>query len=55
MNIWDILILLLVAFAAVTALRAMRSKKQNGGCSCGCSGCKKECTIRQEENTETNR
>jgi len=37
MNIWDILILLVVAGMVFLALRAIRGRK--GGCSCGSSEC----------------
>ena len=43
MNVWDILILLLVAGLIGLALWQLRSRK--GGCSCGCAACetKKSC------------
>ena len=40
MNIWDILILLLLAFVLVRAV--LRIRRHRGGCSCGtgsCGGC----------------
>ena len=54
MNFWDILILLIVAGVIVLALRVMRGKGKTGGCSCGCSGCAKDCAARQEEKSKTN-
>lgn len=54
MNIWDILILLLIIGAAAMALRTLRGNRKNGGCTCGCGGCTKECAARQEEKPETN-
>ena len=53
MNIWDILILLLIAGAVALALHFLRGKKR-GGCSCGCGGCTKNCPARQEEKPKTN-
>ncbi len=38
MGLWDIVILLAVASAALLAVRSVR-KGRNRGCSCGCSGC----------------
>ena len=37
MNIWDIVILLVVAVAAGLAIRRVLSRKT--GCNCGCGGC----------------
>ena len=54
MNFWDILILLAMAGIIALALRAMRGKGKTGGCSCGCSGCAKDCPARQEEKAKTN-
>ena len=38
MNIWDILILCAVGAAVVVAVRTLRGKGKQGGCSCGCGG-----------------
>ena len=54
MNIWDILILLILAGIIALALRALRGKKRSGGCSCGCAGCAKDCPARRDEKAETN-
>ena len=54
MNFWDILILLILAGVIVLALRTLRGKGKTGGCSCGCSGCGKDCPARQEEKAKTN-
>ena len=54
MNSWDILILLLIAGGIALAVRVLRGKKGTGGCSCGCAGCTKDCSARQDEKTETN-
>ncbi len=54
MNIWDILILLIIGGAVTLALRTLRGKKKNGGCSCGCGGCAKECPARRQDRKETN-
>ena len=54
MNIWDILILLILAGIIALALRALRGKKRSGGCSCGCGGCAKDCPARRDEKAETN-
>lgn len=39
MNVWDIVILAVIAAAVGLAVRKIRKNK--GGCSCGCSGCRK--------------
>ena len=54
MNFWDALILLILAGIIALALRAMRGKGKTGGCSCGCSGCAKDCPSRQTEKAKTN-
>ena len=54
MNFWDILILILAGCAAGRAISVMRKKKNNGGCSCGCGGCTKECAARKDENSGEN-
>ncbi len=55
MNIWDILILLLIGGAVILAARILRGKGKNGGCSCGCGGCVKDCPVREKEKAKTNR
>ena len=37
MNIWDILIVALLAAALLWAI--LRLKRRKGGCSCGCESC----------------
>lgn len=54
MNIWDLLILALVAGGIALAVRTLRGKKSAGGCSCGCAGCTKNCAARQDEKAKTN-
>ena len=54
MNLWDILILLILAGAVTLAVHFMRGKGRTGGCSCGCSGCTKDCAARREEKEKTN-
>ncbi len=39
MNIYDILILALVAAAVVCAALVIRRNRKKGRCSCGCDGC----------------
>ena len=54
-NAWDILVLALVAAALVTAVRVwLKKNKRDGGCSCGCGGCTKDCALRREEKPKTN-
>lgn len=49
MNLWDVLILGLVASAVVLALLQMwKNRRRNGGCSCGCSDCEKSCQSKQD-------
>jgi hypothetical protein len=54
MNIWDILILALIAAAVFIAARTWRKKSARGGCSCGCSECTKNCAGRRDEKPKTN-
>ena len=54
MNIWDLLILALVAGGITLAVRTLRGKKGAGRCSCGCAGCTKDCAARQDEKAKTN-
>ena len=48
MNIWDVLIIILVAGLILFALKLARGRKAKGGCGCGCSDCpqKKSCPSR---------
>ena len=39
MNIWDVLIIILVAGLILFALKLARGRKAKGGCGCGCSDC----------------
>ena len=43
MNIWDILLVALIALALFFALRRMYRTRKTGGCSCGASGCSGNC------------
>ena len=43
MNIWDILLVALIALAPFFALRRMYRTRKTGGCSCGASGCSGNC------------
>ena len=53
MNIWDILILCAVGAAVAAAVRTLRGKGKQGGCSCGCGGCTKECASRRDPEART--
>ncbi len=56
MNIWDILILLLVGLMVYLAVRAIRSGRGScrcGGCDHNCAGCTQSC--RCKEKTENDR
>ena len=44
MNLWDILILALVAAALGLALRRLLPRRHTGGCGCGCEGCSGACS-----------
>ena len=48
MNLWDVLILLLVAAAVLLALLSIR-KGKTGGCHGGCSGCPQSCHCAKKE------
>ena len=54
MNLWDILILLLVAAMVLLALRAIR-KGRAGGCHNGCSHCAQSCSCTKKGENETAR
>jgi len=47
MNIWDILILALLAAAVGLALKTLRGRKNSGGCACGCEGCTRQCAAKR--------
>ncbi|MCR5150676.1 MAG: FeoB-associated Cys-rich membrane protein [Clostridiales bacterium] len=36
MNIWDYVIIGIIAAAVIIAIAVMRKNKKNGKCSCGC-------------------
>ncbi|MBO4498933.1 MAG: FeoB-associated Cys-rich membrane protein [Bacteroidaceae bacterium] len=48
MNIADILILAVVATAVALVCKSL-FRRSREGCGCGCSGCTKECQMRQKE------
>ena len=39
MNVWDILLILLIAAAFVLAVGKWIRDRRRGGCGCGCGGC----------------
>ena len=39
MNIWDILLVILLAVILIAALTFSIRKRKQGGCGCGCAGC----------------
>ncbi|MBP0977765.1 MAG: FeoB-associated Cys-rich membrane protein [Oscillospiraceae bacterium] len=51
MNIWDIVIILLVALAVGAAVRKMILNKRSGksNCGCGCAECSKNCSFRKDQ------
>jgi len=48
MNIWDILILVLIAGLVIWALLRARKRKKAGRCACGCEGCAAPCERKDE-------
>ena len=52
MNLWDILIIAVIAGITMLALKAMNGKGKSGGCSCGCGGCSKDCSMRKPEKSD---
>ena len=48
MNIWDIVIILLVALAVGAAVRKMILNKRSGksNCGCGCQNCSGNCAVK---------
>ena len=55
MNLWDVLILVLVAAAVFLAWKTLRGKTKSGGCSCGCGGCTQECAACREKQEKTDK
>ncbi len=54
MNIWDILILLLLAAALLRAFLVFRRSRSSGtGCGCGCEGCTKACAKKRENSPDS--
>ena len=51
MNIWDIVIILLVALAVAAAVRKMILNKRSGKshCGCGCAECSRNCINRKSQ------
>ena len=51
MNIWDIVIILLVALAVGAAIRKMILNKRSGksNCGCGCAECSRNCINRKSQ------
>ncbi|MBQ0005159.1 MAG: FeoB-associated Cys-rich membrane protein [Clostridiales bacterium] len=47
MNVWDVLVVLLLAVVVGFAFRAIKNGK-TGGCSGNCSGCTMDCKKRKE-------
>ena len=41
MNVWDIVIIAVIAAAVIFAVRS--AVKRKGRCSCGCGGCSRKC------------
>ena len=54
-NSASMVLLLVVAAIVFFLLRSRIREHKQGSCGCGCSGCTKECPVRQEEKTKTNR
>lgn len=50
MNVWDILILLIVAALVYLAVRAMRSGRSR--CGCGCEACGKQCECKNAQKND---
>ena len=57
MNVWDILLILLLAVIVAAAIRHCIRAGKRGGCGCGCDGCGAPCgreqTGRSEVKTES--
>ena len=50
MNTVDIILIILLAAAVFFAARkVIKDKKSGKSCSCGCSGCNKDCPARRED------
>lgn len=46
MNVWDILLLGILAVALILAARRVAKARKSGGCGCGCAGCTRSCADR---------
>ena len=49
MNIWDILIIVIVAGIILLAFKLAKGRKSKGGCGCGCADCpqRKDCNSKK--------
>jgi len=52
MNLWDFLILGIVALAVVAAILSLRKDRKKGrsSCGCGCEGCSMEDSCKKRDN-----
>lgn len=53
MNVWDVLILLIVGLMVYLAVKAIRSGKGScrcGGCDCNCAACTQSCRCKENKN-----
>lgn len=48
MNLWDVIIIVLIALLVFGAVFLIKRGKRNG-CSCGCEGCSRSCENRKEK------
>ena len=51
MNIWDIVIILIVALAVGAAVRRIIINRKSGrsSCGCGCQNCSRNCAVKSIE------
>lgn len=46
-NLWDIIILIIIAIVLTLAFLQTRKNAKKGGCSCGCQNCSSSCNQRK--------
>ena len=49
MDLIDIILIAAIVLCFASAVRKVIKMKKNGGCSCGCRDCEKDCPSRRED------
>ena len=53
MNIWDIVVIIVVAAVLILAFRLYAGvRKKGSGCGCGCADCSAPCAFKQQKDPD---